>query len=238
VKVLTVDIGGTTVKILASGQHEPRKCPSGKTLTPERMVAGVKELAQDWKYDVVSIGYPGLVHDGRVASDPHNLAPGWIGFDFEAAFGCPVRILNDAAMQALGSYRGGQMLFVGLGTGMGSAIVAHGVVIPLEVGHLSYSEGTYEDYVGSRGLERFGEERWRKHVEHGVARLVSALHPDDVVIGGGNVKRLKDLPRGCRRGDNAKAFLGGFRLWDESGHDWGGSIARSKERGTPRGRGI
>jgi predicted NBD/HSP70 family sugar kinase len=219
VKVLVVDIGGTTVKVLASHQHERRKCPSGKTLTPERMVEKVKELAQDWKYDVVSVGYPGLVRDGRIVSEPHNLAPGWIGYDFEAAFACPVRIINDAAMQALGSYRGGLMLFVGLGTGMGSAIVAHGVVIPLEVGHLPYSESTYENYVGNHGLERLGEEGWRKHVEHGVARLISALHPDDVVIGGGNVKRLKDLPPGCRRGDNANAFLGGFRLWEEDDHD-------------------
>jgi polyphosphate glucokinase len=227
VKVLAVDIGGTTVKILASEQHERRTCPSGKTLTPEQMVASVKELARDWQYEVVSIGYPGLVRDGRILSEPSNLAPGWMGFDFEAAFGCPVRIINDAAMQALGSYRGGHMLFVGLGTGMGSAIVAHGVVIALEVGHLPYGEGTYEDHVGSRGLERFGEEIWRKHVEHGVARLISALHPDDVVIGGGNVKRLRGLPPGCRRGDNANAFLGGFRLWDADEQDGSGPLARS-----------
>ena len=219
-KALVVDIGGTTVKILASEQREPRKCPSGRSLTPERMVANAKELAKDWPYDVVSIGYPGLVRDGRIVSEPRNLAPGWIGFDFEAVFGCPVRIMNDAAMQALGSYRGGQMLFLGLGTGLGSAIVARGIVVPLEVGHLPYNESTYEDYVGNRGLERFGAERWSRHVEYGVAHLVSAIHPDDVVIGGGNVKRLKDLPQGCRRGDNANAFLGGFRLWDEQGPGW------------------
>jgi polyphosphate glucokinase len=220
VKALVVDIGGTTVKILASEQREPRKCPSGRSLTPERMVANVKELAKDWTYDVVSIGYPGRVRDGRIVSEPRNLAPGWIGFDFEAVFGCPVRIMNDAAMQALGSYRGGHMLFLGLGTGLGSAIVARGIVVPLEVGHLPYNESTYEDYVGNRGLERFGAERWSRHVEYGVAHLVSAIHPDDVVIGGGNVKRLKDLPEGCRRGDNANAFLGGFRLWDEQGPGW------------------
>jgi polyphosphate glucokinase len=233
VKVLVIDVGGTTLKILASEQQEARKCPSGKTLTPERMVASIKELAGDWRYDVVSIGYPGIVRDGRIASEPRNLAPGWVGFDFETAFGCPVRIMNDAAMQALGSYRGGQMLFVGLGTGLGSAIVAHGVVIPMEVGQLSYEKGTYEDYVGNRGLERFGTQTWRQHVEYAVARLISALHPDDVVLGGGNVKKLKDLPRGCRRGDNANAFLGGFRLWDEHvarecSHEPDRSVAKSR----------
>jgi predicted NBD/HSP70 family sugar kinase len=225
-KVLAVDIGGTTVKVLASGEHDPRKCPSGRTLTPERMVASVKGLAQDWKYDVVTIGYPGRVRDGRIVSEPRNLAPGWIGFNFEPAFGCPAKIVNDAAMQALGSYRGGLMLFVGLGTGMGSAVIAQGVVIPLEVGHFAYGDGTYEDYLGSRGLERFGEEQWRTHVERGVSRLISAFHPDDVVIGGGNVKRLQDLPPACRRGDNAKAFLGGFLLWDESGRDRPESVAK------------
>jgi predicted NBD/HSP70 family sugar kinase len=225
-KVLAVDIGGTTVKILASQEREARRCPSGRTLTAQSMVASVKELAHDWNYDVVSLGYPGRVRHGLIVSEPRNLAPGWIGFDFEAAFGCQVKIVNDAAMQALGSYQGGLMLFVGLGTGMGSAVIADGVVITLEVGHLAYGDGSYEDHVGSRGLERFGEETWRTHVERGVARLISAFHPDDVVIGGGNVKRLKDLPPHCRRGDNAKAFLGGFLLWEEAGRGRAASVAK------------
>lgn len=213
--VLVVDVGGTYVKIFATGEKEPRRFSSGPTMTPRQMVAGVKKLAADWRYDVVSIGYPGLVLRGRVAAEPYNLAPGWVGFNFEAAFKCPVKIMNDAAMQALGSYEGGEMLFLGLGTGLGSAIVADGVVVPMELGHLSYKNGTYEDYVGLRGLQRLGRKKWQHNVEYGVERLISALHPDDVVIGGGNVKKLTQLPPGCRAGDNANAFLGGFRLWEE-----------------------
>ncbi len=186
-------------------------------MTPKQMVAGVKELAQGWKYDVISVGYPGRILKGRIAAEPRNLAPGWIGFDFEAAFGCPVRLINDAAMQALGSYRSGTMLFLGFGTGLGSALVVNGTVVPMELGHLSHKRATYEDYVGIRGLERFGEKKWRKHVEFGVNRMIDVLNCDDVVLGGGNVKRLKELPRGCRAGDNDDAFLGGFRLWEDSG---------------------
>jgi polyphosphate glucokinase len=212
-RVLAVDIGGTSVKILATGQDQRRKFASGPKMTPARMVAGVKKLASGWKYDALSIGYPGLVSKGRIAIEPHNLAPGWRRFDFEAAFGCPVKVINDAAMQALGSYKGGLLLFIGLGTGLGSALVADGVVIAMELGHLSYRKGTYEDYVGLRGLERFGKKKWRKHVAFAVTRLIEALHPDDVVLGGGNAKKLKELPPGCRLGDNAYAFLGGFRLW-------------------------
>jgi polyphosphate glucokinase len=215
--VLVVDIGGTNVKILATGQAEPRKFPSGPTLTPERMVAGVKDLAGDWQYDAVAIGYPGRVHRGRIVADPHNLAAGWVRFDFKAAFGFPVRVLNDAAMQALGSYQDGLLLFLGLGTGLGSALVADGVVVPLELAHLSYRKGTYEDYVGLRGLKRLGKKKWRQHIAYSVGRLIDALHPDDVVLGGGNAKKLKELPPGCRLGTNAKAFLGGFRLWDGTG---------------------
>jgi polyphosphate glucokinase len=218
-RVLAVDIGGTSVKILATGQHEPRKFASGPKMTPARMAAGVKKLASGWKYDLISIGYPGLVSRGRIAREPHNLAPGWRRFDFEAAFGCPVKVINDAAMQALGSYQGALLLFIGLGTGLGSALVADGVVVPMELGHLSYQKGTYEDYVGLRGLERFGKKKWRKHVAVAVTRLIEALHPDDVVLGGGNVKKLKELPPGCRRGDNAYAFLGGFRLWSGRASD-------------------
>ncbi len=212
--ILSIDIGGTNIKILATGQEIPRKIPSGPTLTPDEMVREVQQLARGWKYDVVAIGYPGLVLGGRPALEPHNLGRGWVGFDYEQAFGCPVRIINDAAMQALGSYKRGTMLFLGFGTGLGSAlVVAGGVVIPMELGHLSYRKATFEDYVGIRGLKRLGRKRWRKHILRGVARLIESLHPDDIVLGGGNAKRLKKLPAGCRLGDNAYAFAGGFRLW-------------------------
>ena len=215
--ILVVDVGGTNVKILATGQAEPRKFPSGPTLSPAAMVAGVKKLAGEWQYDVISIGYPGPVHKGRIASEPHNLAHGWVGFDFQAAFGCPVKLLNDAAMQALGSYQGGLLLFLGLGTGLGSAVVAEGVVVPMELAHLPYRNGTYEDYVGLRGRKRLGKKRWQRHVEVIVARMIAALHPDDIVLGGGNAKKLKTLPPGSREGHNVNAFTGGFRLWGDTG---------------------
>jgi polyphosphate glucokinase len=214
VKILVIDIGGTNVKMLASGQREPRKFPSGPAMTPREMAAGVKQAVQGWKYDAVSIGYPGPVRDGRPASEPHNLAKGWVAFNYRAAFGLPVKIINDAAMQALGSYEGGRMLFLGLGTGLGSTLIADGVVMPMELGHLPYKKGTFEDYVGIRGLERRGKKKWRGAVEDVVARLVAALEPDSVVLGGGNVKKLKALPPLCRAGVNANAFLGGFRLWE------------------------
>jgi predicted NBD/HSP70 family sugar kinase len=222
--VLVLDVGGTNVKILGSGNSgapqsevpaEPRKLPSGPTMTPEPMVSGVKDLARDWSYDAVSIGYPGVVTRGRIVAEPYNLAPGWIDFDFEKAFGCPVKILNDAAMQALGSYQGGLMLFLGLGTGLGSALIADGVIVPMELAHMAYRKATYEDYLGVRGLKRLGKKKWKRHIEFVVAQLTAALHPDDVVLGGGNVKKLKKLPSGCRAGNNANAFLGGFRLWDK-----------------------
>ena len=187
--VLVVDVDGSNVKILATGQAQARKFPSGPTMTPEAMVAGVKTLAGDWAYDVVAMGYPGPVRQGAIAQDPHNLSPGWVRFDFEAAFGCPVRMINDAAMQALGSYERGIMLFLGLGTGLGSALVVEGVVVPMELAHLPYKKGTYEYYLGKRAL-------------------------DDVVLGGGQVKVLKELPAGCRAGQNSNAFAGGFRLWE------------------------
>ena len=177
------------------------------------MVSGVKELAGDWQYDVLSIGYPGVILQGKIATEPHNLAKGWVGFDLQAAFGRPVKLINDAAMQALGSYEKGVLLFLGLGTGLGSAMVVGGVVVPMEIAHLSYRKGTYEDYVGVRSLERRGKKKWRQHVKDIVARLTAGLNPDDVVLGGGNAKKLKKLPPGCRVGDNANAFLGGFRLW-------------------------
>jgi polyphosphate glucokinase len=215
--VLAVDVGGTNVKILASGQKEPRKFPSGPKLTPERMVSGVKELAADWKYDVVSIGYPGVVVGDRAITEPRNLAHGWVGFDFAAAFGRPVKVINDAAMQALGSYNGGTMLFLGLGTGLGSALMVRGHIVPMELGALSYGKGTIEDYLGVRGLRKLGKKKWRKTVDRLVTRFVSALLLDDFVIGGGNAKKLKKVPPGGRLGDNANAFLGGFRLWEKAG---------------------
>ncbi len=214
--VLVVDVGGTHVKILATGQNEAREFPSGPTLTAKQMVAGVKKLAGDWKYDAVAIGYPGPVIKNRPLADPHNLGPGWMGYDFAAAFKRPVKVVNDAAMQALGSYKGGKMLFLGLGTGLGSAMIVDGTVEPMELGHLPYKRRTFEDYVGSRGYERLGKKKWRQQVADVVARLIAALEPEDVVVGGGNVKKLKELPPGCRAGANAKAFLGGFRLWRET----------------------
>ncbi len=214
--VLVIDVGGTHVKILATGQGEPREFVSGLTLTPQQMAAGVKKLAGGWKYEVISMGYPGLVLRDRVVAEPHNLGRGWVHFDYRAAFGRPVKIINDAAMQALGSYKGGKMLFLGLGTGLGSALIVDGIVEPMELGHLPYKKGTYEKYVGQRALEKRGKKKWRRHVADVVASLIAALEPDDVVLGGGNVKKLKELPTGCRAGDNANAFLGGFRLWEEA----------------------
>jgi polyphosphate glucokinase len=214
--VLVVDVGGTNVKILGTGQEARRKLPSGPALTPERMVAGVRHLAEDWRYEAVSIGYPGPVLRGRIVSEPHNLARGWVGFDFEAAFGFPVKVINDAAMQALGGYERGKMLFLGLGTGLGSALIVEGLVVPLELAHLPYEKGTFEDYVGLRGLERWGKKQWRRYVADVATRLIAAILPDEVVLGGGNVKELKELPPGCRAGTNDAAFVGGFRLWEEA----------------------
>jgi polyphosphate glucokinase len=216
--VLVVDVGGTHVKILATGQDEPRRFPSGPLLTAEQMVATVKDLAGEWTYDVVSIGYPGPVLQGRPVAEPRHLGPGWVGFDYQAAFGRPVKLINDAAMQALGSYQGGKMLFLGLGTGLGSTLVVDGIVEPMELGHLPYRKSTYEDYVGIRGLEQRGKKKWRLYVADVVALLTAALEPDDVVLGGGNIKKLKQLPPGCRAGDNANAFRGGFRLWEKASH--------------------
>ena len=213
-RILVIDIGGTHLKMLATGHRTPIKLPSGSTLTPKRMVRLVKEGAGDWEYDAVSIGYPGPVVHGKPLSDPHNLGPGWVGFDFHRAFGKPVKVINDAAMQALGSYRGGRMLFLGLGTGLGSALIVDGVLEPLELAHLPYRHGrTYEEYLGAAGLKRLGPKKWRRHVAAVVAALRAALQADDVVIGGGNVKKLPKLPADTRLGSNARAFAGGFRLW-------------------------
>ncbi len=212
-KVLVIDVGGTHVKILATKQRDHREMRSGPEMTAEQMVAGVKQLAGDWKYDVVAMGYPGPVLRDRPVAEPHNLAPGWVAVDYPRAFARPVKIINDAAMQALGAYRGGKMLFLGLGTGLGSAMVVEGIVEGMELGHLPYRKKTFEHYVGARGLKKFGKKKWRKYVEDVVARLVAALEPRDVVIGGGNAALLKRLPARARLGGNEDAFTGGFRLW-------------------------
>jgi polyphosphate glucokinase len=214
VKTLVIDVGGTNVKMLASSHEALRKFPSGREMTPEQMVEGVKAATADWEYDAVSIGFPGPILCGQPMTEPVNLGPGWMGFDFEAAFGCPVKVINDAAMQALGSYLGGKMLFLGLGTGIGAAVVMDGVVEPLEVGRFRYKKRTLEDYVGARGRKRLGKKKWQREVEKVVARFVEVLKPSDVVLGGGNAKKLDPLPPGTRLGDNAFAFLGGFRLWE------------------------
>jgi polyphosphate glucokinase len=223
-RVLVVDVGGTHVKILATGHRARREFVSGPTMTAEVMVSGVLRAAEGWTYEVASIGYPGPVLRGRPVLEPHNLALGWVGFDFKAALGCPVKVINDAAMQALGSYEGGKMLFLGLGAGLGSAMIVDGIVEPMELGHLPYRKGTFEDYVGLRGLKRVGKKKWRSYVEDVVARLVAALEPDDVVLGGGNSHQLKRLPAGCRAGDNANAFRGGFRMWDKAGRRRGSAF--------------
>lgn len=214
-KILVIDIGGTNVKLLASDQLEPRRFPSGQELTPERMVAGVRALTADWTYEAVTIGLPAPIANGRPAMEPKNLGTGWLAFDFAGAFGKPVRMINDAAMQALGSYDGGRMLFLGLGTGLGSALVVDGFVVALELAHLPYKkERTFEDYVGERGLERMGKQKWTNAVMDVAERLRAAMVADYVVLGGGNSKRLKDLPPHLRLGDNRLAFRGGFRVWD------------------------
>jgi len=215
-KVLAIDVGGTHVKLLLSGRRVPVKIPSGPRMTPRRMVSAVKRLTDGWRHDVVSIGYPGPVLHGRAVAEPHNLGPGWVGFDFKTALGRPVRMVNDAAMQALGSYRGGRMLFLGLGTGLGSALIVDGSLEPMELAHLPYKKGrTYEDYVGLRGLERLGKKKWRRAVADVAMRLKTALEAEEVVLGGGNAKLLKALPPDARLGDNANAFIGGFRLWEQ-----------------------
>jgi polyphosphate glucokinase len=218
-KVLVIDIGGNNVKLRMEAQDEPLKIPSGPTLTGQRMVEVVRAATAAWQYDVVTIGYPGPVIDGRIATEPVNLGPGWVGFDFAAALHRPVKLINDAAMQALGSYEGGKMLFLGLGTGLGSCLIASGVIVPMELGHLPYRKATFETYVGKRGLLRLGKKKWRFCVNDVVARLRAALLPEYIVLGGGNIKKLKNLPEGARAGENTHAFLGGLRLWQEGGEN-------------------
>lgn len=215
-RTLVIDIGGTHVKALATGRRTPLRVPSGPTLTPTAMVRAVREGTAGWKFDQVSIGFPGPIVHGRIVSEPHNLGAGWVGFNFHKAFGKPVKVINDAAMQALGSYQGGRMLFLGLGTGLGSALIIDGLLEPMELGHLPYKKGrTYEDYVGVRGLKRLGRKKWRKHVLDVIERLKAAFEADEVVVGGGNAKLIEEWPKGVRVGSNAQAFRGGYRLWQD-----------------------
>ena len=213
--VLAVDVGGSHVKALLNGVDERRRFVSGDKLTAEQMVAGVLEQTEDWEYVGVSVGVPAPVVDGRIVKEPSNLGEGWLGFDFESAFGKPTKVINDAAMQALGSYEGGRMLFLGLGTGLGSTLILDGVIAPMELGHLPFHKGVYEDYVGEAALERVGHKRWKKAVLETIGHLSAALLPEYVVLGGGNARDLGELPPNCRLGHNEDAFLGGFRLWIE-----------------------
>jgi polyphosphate glucokinase len=211
--VLAIDVGGSHVKVLRNGIDERRRFVSGHKLTPRQMVDGVLEQTEDWEYGYVSVGVPGPVADGRLVREPVNLGKGWVEFDLEHAFGKPTKVINDAAMQALGSYEGGRMLFLGLGTGLGTTMILEGVVAPMELGHLPFRKATFEDYVGERGQERMGMKRWKKAVLETIDHLTKALQPDYVVLGGGNARELDELPANCRLGHNEDAFLGGFRLW-------------------------
>jgi polyphosphate glucokinase len=211
--VLAVDVGGSNVKAVLNGLDERRRFPSGKKLTAQQMVLGVLEMTSDWEYAGISVGIPAPVRGGQVVKEPVNLGKGWAGFDFESAFGKPTKVVNDAAMQALGSYEGGRMLFLGLGTGLGTTLIIDGVVAPMELGHLPFRKATFEDYVGEAALERVGHKRWKKAVIETIERLSAALLPDYVVLGGGNCRGLGELPPNCRVGANEDAFLGGFRLW-------------------------
>jgi polyphosphate glucokinase len=217
-RVLVVDVGGSHVKVRVSNRRDVRQFESGPQMTASRMVAGVHKLVGDWKYDVVSIGYPGIVIHGKIVIEPHNLGRGWVGFDFRRAFGRPTRVINDAAMQAIGSYQGGRMLFLGLGTGLGSAMIVEGIVESMELAHMQYKKGrTYEDDVGDRGRRRLGSRKWRRAVKKVVETLRTALEADYVVLGGGNARKLKKMPQGARLGNNDFAFLGGFRMWRKGG---------------------
>ncbi len=212
--VLAIDVGGSHVKVLLEGETESRRVDSGPQLSPKKMVAATKQLAEGWSFDHVSVGIPAPVHGGKIVSDPVNLGSGWVGYDFNEAFGAPTRVVNDAAMQALGSYEDGTMLFLGLGTGLGSALVGSGIVQPMELGHLPYRKATFEDYVGEAALSRYGKKRWRRYVHDVVVTLTAALEPEYVVLGGGNSVKLQELPPASRLGANTNAFIGGFRIWD------------------------
>jgi polyphosphate glucokinase len=213
-RILVIDVGGTHVKTRLSGRREMRQFESGAKLTPPQLVRRVHELNGDLQFDVISIGYPGIVVQGKIIAEPYNLGRGWVGFDFRKAFRRPTHIMNDAAMQALGSYEGGRMLFLGLGTGLGSALIVDDVIAPMELAHLPYKRGrTYEDYLGERGRHRLGQKKWRRNVLEVVDQLRTALEADYVVLGGGNAGKLKKLPKATRLGSNDFAFLGGFRIW-------------------------
>jgi polyphosphate glucokinase len=217
-RILVVDIGGTHIKFEVSGQRQRREFSSGPQMTATRMVSEVKRLTKEWDYDVLSIGYPGLVVRDRVVAEPHNLGFGWAGFDFQKAFKRPVRLVNDAVMQALGGYEGGRMLFLGLGTGLGSAMIIDGAIEPMELAHLPYRKGkTFEAYAGAAGLQRLGRRKWRKHVLDIIDRLSAALEPEYIVLGGGNADKVGKLPRGVRLGSNDNAIKGGYKLWRENG---------------------
>jgi predicted NBD/HSP70 family sugar kinase len=217
-RILVLDVGGSHVKLRIGAHSAEKKFESGRKMTPEQMVKGVLNLVKPEDYDAVSIGYPGVVFRGRIAAEPFNLGRGWVGFDFQSALGKPVRIINDASMQAVGSYTGGRMLFLGLGTGMGATLILDGVIEPMELGHLPYKRGrTYEQYVGQGGLERLGKKKWRKEVADVVAQLSHALEVDYVVLGGGNVRLLKGVPKGARLGANSNAMTGGRIIWEASG---------------------
>ena len=222
-RVLVIDVGGSHVKMRVSNRRDVRQFESDPLMTASRMIAGVHKLVGAWTYDVVSIGYPGIVIHGKIVTEPHNLGRGWVGFDFRRALGRPTRIINDAAMQAIGSYQGGRMLFLGLGTGLGSAMIVDGVVESMELAHLHYKKGrTYEDAVGDRGRRRLGSKKWRRAVKDVVGTLQTALEADYVVLGGGNARKLKKMPKGARLGNNDFAFLGGFRMWRKGGIGAGG----------------
>jgi polyphosphate glucokinase len=221
--VLAVDVGGSHVKALTSRAKVRRRFVSGPTLSAAEMVAGTLAVADGWKWSAVTVGIPAPIRAGKVIAEPVNLGDGWVGFDYESAFGVPTKVVNDAVMQAVGSYQGGRMLFLGLGTGLGSALIADGVIEPLELGHLPFRKKTFEDYVGERGLKRVGKKKWKRAVFETVEQLSAAIEPDEVVLGGGSVDDLDELPEGCRRGENENAFLGGFRLWDP---DWLSHLAK------------
>ncbi|MGZ4333828.1 MAG: ROK family protein [Gaiellaceae bacterium] len=221
--VLAVDVGGSHVKALTSRAKVRRRFVSGPSLSAAEMVAGTLATADGWKWSAVTVGIPAPVRAGKVIAEPVNLGDGWVGFDFESAFGMPTKVVNDAVMQAVGSYQGRRMLFLGLGTGLGSALIVDGVIEPLELGHLPFRKKTFEDYVGERGLKKLGKKKWKRAVFEAVERLSAAIEPDEVVLGGGAVDDLDELPAGSRRGENENAFLGGFRLWDP---DWASNVAK------------
>src|SRR5499425_3044180 len=228
--ILVIDVGGTHVKFRIGGRGAMQEFTSGPKMTPARMTRELRRLLGEARYDAVSIGYPGLVYHGRIAAEPHNLGTGWVGFDFAAALRRPARVINDAAMQAIGSYRGGRMLFLGLGTGLGATLIIDGVVEPTEIGQMPYRKGhTFEDFLGEHGRRRLGTRKWRRAVLDVVAHLEAALEADYVVLGGGNAARLKKLPPGVRRGDNRNAFIGGVRMWQQRG------VAPPR---APRGRAV